>query len=68
MEQEVVASLLAKDTTTQTSSKHGTGIALKNVAARVERFYGVGSGVEIVSKLEEGTCVSLRLVGEAHSS
>ena len=29
----------------------------------VERFFGVGSGVEIVSKPGEGTCVTLRLVG-----
>jgi two-component system sensor histidine kinase LytS len=42
----------------------GTGIALKNVAERVERFYGAGSGVEIISKPGEGTCVTLRL-GEA---
>jgi len=37
------------------------GIALRNVAERIEKFYGVGSGVEIVSKLNEGTCVTLRL-------
>ncbi len=42
---------------------HGTGMALRNVAERIERFYGVGSGVEIVSKLGEGTCVTLRLGG-----
>ena len=41
----------------------GTGMALRNVAERVERFFGVGSGVEIVSKPGEGTCVTLRLVG-----
>lgn len=42
---------------------HGTGMALRNVAERIERFYGVGSGVEIVSKPGEGTCVTLRLGG-----
>lgn len=42
-------------------SGKGTGMALRNVADRVERFFGVGSGVEIVSKPEEGTCVTLRL-------
>ena len=41
----------------------GTGMALRNVAERVERFFGVGSGVEIVSKPGEGTSVTLRLVG-----
>lgn len=39
----------------------GTGIALRNVAERIERFYGVGSGVEIMSSLGEGTVVTLRL-------
>ena len=41
----------------------GTGMALRNVADRIERFFGVGSDVEIVSKLGEGTCVTLRLAG-----
>lgn len=41
----------------------GAGMALRNVADRIERFYGVGSGVEIVSKPGEGTCVTLRLAG-----
>lgn len=68
MEQSVVASLLSGDAGATSSARRGTGIALKNVAARIERFYGVGSGVEIVSKLGEGTCVTLRLVGEAHSA
>ena len=45
------------------ASSRGTGMALRNVAERVERFFGVGSGVEIVSKPDEGTCVTLRLVG-----
>ena len=41
----------------------GMGMALRNVAERVERFFGAGSGVEIVSKPDEGTSVTLRLVG-----
>ena len=56
---------------TKVSIKHdprGTGIALRNVAERIERFYGSGSGVEIVSKLGEGTCVTLRLSREARTS
>lgn len=56
---------------TKTSIAHdprGTGIALRNVAERIERFYGAGSGVEIVSKLGEGTCVTLRLSREARPS
>lgn len=42
-------------------SQAGTGIALKNVAERLKRFYGLGSGVDILSKPGEGTSVSLRL-------
>ncbi len=43
----------------------GTGIALRNVADRIELFYGEGSGVEVMSKVGSGTCVTLRLVGVA---
>ncbi|MDO4806398.1 MAG: histidine kinase [Coriobacteriales bacterium] len=43
------------------SSSSGTGMALRNVAERVERFYGVGSGIEVVSRLGEGTVITLRL-------
>ena len=44
-------------------SGRGAGMALRNVAERVQRFFGAGSNVEIVSKPGEGTCVTLRLVG-----
>ncbi len=47
------------------ASSGGTGIALRNVADRIERFYGAGSGVEVMSSPGEGTCVTLRLVGVA---
>lgn len=39
----------------------GAGVALKNVAERLELFFGPGSGVEIVSREGEGTCVTLTL-------
>ena len=45
----------------------GTGIALRNVAERVEHFFGQGSGVEIMSKPGVGTCVTLRLAGAARN-
>lgn len=48
-----------------TGTEKGTGIALRNVAERIERFYGAGSGVEVMSKVGSGTCVTLRLVGVA---
>lgn len=53
-----VAERLLRDQPIQSQE---TGIALRNVAERVERFYGSGSGVEIMSKPNEGTCVTLRL-------
>lgn len=46
-------------------SEKGTGIALQNVAERLERFYGYGSGLDIMSKTGEGTCVTLRLARAA---
>ena len=46
-------------------NKKGTGIAIRNVAERIDRFYGEGSGVEIMSKVGAGTAVTLRLAGVA---
>ena len=60
MDQKTADRLLAAASKPSGEEK-GTGIALKNVAERVERFYGTGSGVEIISKPGEGTCVTLRL-------
>ena len=64
MDEEIAARLLDDDAAANPNSK-GTGIALRNVADRVELFYGEGSGVEIMSKVGSGTCVTLRLVGVA---
>ena len=64
MDKSVADRLLAATVEPHPSgSGQGTGMALRNVAERIERFYGVGSGVEIVSKPGEGTCVTLRLEG-----
>ena len=66
MDEEVIPRLLEEDVPTPTSgSSKGAGIALRNVADRIELFYGEGSGVEIMSKVGSGTCVTLRLVGVA---
>lgn len=65
MDEEVAARVLGETAQTPASSGSGTGIALRNVAERVQRFFGTGSGVDIVSKLGEGTCVTLRLGGAA---
>lgn len=46
-------------------SSKGTGIALHNVAERIKRFYGADSGIEIVSKVDQGTQIALRLGGAA---
>ena len=64
MSQEAAQRLLDDAPRPATDGK-GTGMALRNVADRVERFYGKGSGVEIMSKPGEGTCVTLRLAGAA---
>ena len=47
------------------TEEKGTGIALRNVAERLERFYGFDSGIDILSKPGEGTCVTLRLARTA---
>ena len=60
MDEEAAERLLDPTSTTQNNGS-GTGIALRNVAERIERFYGVGSGIEIMSKPGEGTVVTLRL-------
>ena len=67
MDKDVADRLLAGATEPRpagaASSGKGAGMALRNVAERIEKFFGVGSGVEIVSKPGEGTCVTLRLAG-----
>lgn len=81
MDEDVAARLLDESGRDDTSGEamaaagsaapRGAGIALSNVAERIERFYGVGSGVEIMSRPGEGTVVTLRLVNaapHAHSS
>jgi two-component system sensor histidine kinase LytS len=65
MDDAVAQLLLAEAAPDPTSPQKGTGIALKNVADRIELFYGVGSGVEIMSRPGEGTSVTLRLVNVA---
>ena len=60
MEQETVDNLLLglheslRDT-------NDTGIAIRNVQERLKRFFGGASGIEIVSRPDEGTVVTLRL-------
>jgi two-component system sensor histidine kinase LytS len=65
MSEEVAERLLGEGSHAPSDSPKGTGIALRNVADRVELFYGEGSGVEVMSKVGAGTCVTLRLVGVA---
>ncbi|HQE70413.1 MAG TPA: hypothetical protein PK071_04780, partial [Atopobiaceae bacterium] len=65
MDEGVAARVLEETAHPSTTREGWTGIALKNVAERVQRFFDVGSGVDIVSKPGEGTCVTLRLGGAA---
>ena len=45
------------------ASEKGTGIALKNVDARLHAVFGPGSGVSVKSQVGKGTQVTLLLVG-----
>ena len=65
MDASVAERLLAGSSQESSSAGKGTGVALRNVAERIELVYGAGSGVEVMSKLGEGTCVTLRLIGVA---
>lgn len=65
MSEEAARRLLEGSSQRSSTSAKGTGVALRNVAERLERFFGKGSGVEIMSKPGEGTCVTLRLAGVA---
>jgi two-component system sensor histidine kinase LytS len=65
MDERTARSLLDGTARPASGADKGTGIALRNVAERLERFYGPGSGVDIVSKPGEGTSVTLRLAGAA---
>ena len=67
MDEDAAELLLRQARPNETGSDEGTGIALRNVAERIERFYGKGSGIEIMSRLGEGTVVTLRL-GDAAPS
>ena len=65
MTEDVAERLLSGSSQDSSDSSRGTGIALRNVSERLQRFYGGDSSVEIMSKLGEGTCVTLRLAGAA---
>ena len=65
MSDDTADRLLGTVTSGGTAKSEGMGIALRNVAERVERFFAAGSGVEIVSRPGEGTCVTLRLTNAA---
>jgi len=65
MDEEVAKRFLEGSSQEAKGGPKGTGIALRNVAERLELYYGVGSGVEVISRPGEGTCVTLRLVNVA---
>lgn len=65
MDEATAERLLSQASAPDRDNPRGTGVALHNVAERVKRFYGIGSGVEIMSKPGEGTSVTVRLVGAA---
>ena len=65
MTEEVADRLLERSSQDSSKSPKGTGIALRNVAERLRRFYGGSSNLEIMSKVDEGTVVTLRLANVA---
>ena len=64
MEPEVAERIL-KEEAEPSQDAGGTGIAVRNVAERLKRFFGGASGIQIVSRPDEGTVVTLRLAGVA---
>lgn len=60
MRQEVVDQLL-EPLTKRVESKSGSGIGVKNVNERIKHFYGNRFGLSIISELDEGTQVQIRI-------
>lgn len=48
------------------STKRGCGLALCNVLRRIHFFFGDESGIHVETREDEGTRVTVRLVGEPH--
>ena len=64
MDQELVDRLLSGNYESPQGTAN-TGIAVHNVEERLKRVYGGDSGIEIVSRPDEGTVVTLRLADVA---
>lgn len=60
MKQDVVDKLL-EPLVKRVESKSGSGIGVKNVNERIKHFYGNRYGLSIVSELDEGTEVQIRI-------
>lgn len=65
MTEDVADRLLERSSQESSKGAKGAGIALRNVAERLHRFYGGNSNLEIMSKVGEGTVVTLRLANAA---
>ena len=66
MDEDDAARLVAHaQGTTVSSGDKGTGIALYNVRERIEHIFGAESGIEIMSRPDEGTSVTIRLANAA---
>ena len=59
MSEETVATMMNKVSTT------GLGIAVKNVQDRIRGYFGPDSRMEVTSKVDEGTSISIILNREA---
>lgn len=47
--------------TLESSSTHSSGVGLKNVNERIKLYFGSPYGIEIISELEVGTIVNIRI-------
>jgi two-component system sensor histidine kinase YesM len=45
----------------ESKSEQGSGVGLKNVNERIKLYYGRQYGIEIISELEVGTTVNIRI-------
>ncbi|WP_035425306.1 sensor histidine kinase [Atopobium fossor] len=61
MNEEAAARLAGEPIGPDATSEKGTGIAMRNVQERIEHIFGADSGIEIMSRPNEGTSISIRL-------
>lgn len=61
MDEEAASRLAGEPVSPDATSEKGTGIAMRNVQERIEHIFGADSGIEIMSRPDEGTSITIRL-------